>query len=371
VKINVTYIISNINKSLAFEWIVSDLDKDKFNLSFILLNPGNSDLENYLINNGITVKRISYNGKKNIPKAIIKTYLFLKRNKTNIVHTHLFDACIVGLTAAYIARTSKRIYTRHHSDFHHTYHPRAVRWDKISNFLATDVIAISEVVKQVLLNKENVAAKKIHLVHHGFKTDAFSNIPPASVAAMKEKYNKEGKHPVIGVISRYLELKGIQYIIPAFKKLLIDYPDALLILANSNGNYKNEIEKLLKEIPAGNYIEIPFENDIFVLYQLFDVFVHVPIDFKCEAFGQTYVEALAAKTPSVFTLSGVASEFIVNRENALVVPYKDSDAIVTAVKLLIDNDKLASEITVNGEKEIRNRFGIDKMILSLEQLYAK
>lgn len=368
---NITYIISNIDKAFAFEWISTYLNKKKFELNFILLNSKESELETYLRNKNISVERITYTSKKNIPKAILLTYKLLKKHKTQIVHTHLFEANIVGLTAAWLAGVPKRIHTRHHSNYHHIYYPKAVKYDRIVNRLSTDIIAISEVVKDILITKENVASGKIHLIHHGFQFTEFMNVSELAVNKLKQKYIPNNSYPVAGVISRYTEWKGIQYIIPAFEKLLNTYPNALLILANTTGDYKNEIKKMLQTIPKNNYIEIPFETDIFSLYKLFDIFIHIPITVEMEAFGQTYIEALAARVPSVFTLSGIANEFIKDHHNALVVPHKNSDATYNAMKELLENKTLTANLMNNGEKDVTSRFSFNKMILSLELLYGK
>lgn len=368
-KTNVTYIISDINKALAFEWIAEHLDKSKFNLSFILLNPGTSELENYLKHHRIPVQRVTYRGKKDIPKSVFAIYKILKKNKTDVVHTHLFNANIAGLTAAWLAGIKKRIHTRHHSDYHHVYHPKAVRYDRIINSLSTDIVAISRIVEEILIHKENVEKQKIHLIHHGFKLADFSREKPEN--ALSKKYNPVQASPVIGAISRYLELKGIEYIIAAFKELLKDYPNALLILANAEGDYKKQIKAALGSLPGKNYIEISFEPDVYSLYQLFDVFIHVPVAKTIEAFGQTYVEALAAGIPSVFTLSGVANEFIVDQHNAMVVPYKDSNAIYRSVKKLLEDKTITDQLIINGKKDVSEKFELDKMILSLEHLYER
>ena len=63
-KMKVTYIVSNINKAFAFEWIAEELNKDKFSLSFILLNPGPSSLENELKRLNIKVNRINLMAKR-------------------------------------------------------------------------------------------------------------------------------------------------------------------------------------------------------------------------------------------------------------------------------------------------------------------
>jgi glycosyltransferase involved in cell wall biosynthesis len=368
-KINITYIISNINKALSFEWIIENLDKNKFNLNFVLLNPSNSELEDYLQENKIHFKRIQYQGKKDIPMSILSVYRYLKKNKPDIVHTHLFDANLVGLTAAWLAQVPKRIHTRHHSNYHHQYFPKIVKYDKFVNRISTDIIAISETVKKILTEQENAKLNKVHIIHHGFKLENFINVTDSAIDIISVKLNSSNRHPVVGVISRYIEWKGIQYIIPAFKKFLNDYPKALLILANANGNYKTEINILLNSIPRDSYIEVAFENDIFALYKLFDIFIHVPISPEVEAFGQVYIEALAAGIPSVFTLSGIANEIIKDKFNALVVPYKNSEAIYFAMKTITENAELDKSLKKNSKVGIYPNFNLDKMILSLEHLY--
>jgi glycosyltransferase involved in cell wall biosynthesis len=365
----IIYILSNIHKALAFEWITEELDKNKWEISFILLNPGSSSLEKYLQYNNIEVTRITYCGKKDLPKAIYNIYRIIKRKETQIVHCHLFDACIAGLFAAKLAGVRKRIFTRHHATFHQEYFPRAVWYDKLISNMATDIVAISENVRNTLIQEE-VNPAKIHLIHHGFKLNEFIPSDISSVEILRKKYNKFNAFPVIGIISRYFELKGIQYIIPAFVQLLSKYPNALLILANASGNYKEEIKILLKDVPIKNYLEIAFEEDIFSLYQLFDVFIHVPIDPQIEAFGQTYVEALAAGIPSIFTMSGVAPEFIIHHKNAWVVPFKDYESILNAILEILAEKELKQRIIKQGEEDVYQMFTLQKMINRLENLYA-
>ena len=367
-KIKVTYIVSEIDKALEFEWVAEYLNKDRFELSFILLNPGSSYLEDYLKKKGIPVKTIRYRGKKDYIAALLKTYFFLRRHRPDIIHVHLFPAGRVGLVAGRLAGIRRRIYTRHYSTYHHQYFPHAIKYDKLINGLSTDIVAISEVVKHVL-KQEGVDEKKIVKIPHGFDLNMFYNPNPAIVQQLKDKYKTQGKFPVIGVISRYTEWKGIQYIIPAFKRLLETYPNARLILANTKGDYANIIKSILVDLPEDAYVEIDFEYNLAELYQLFDVFVHVPIDDHSEAYGQIYVEALAAGIPSVFTLSGIAHEFIKDKENAMVVPYKDSEAIYGAIIESLSNEELKSKMKENGKMGVK-RFSLNNMIAKLETLYS-
>lgn len=371
-KRNIAYVLYQIDKAPAFEWIIDSLDKNKFNLTFILLGVDSGTyIENYCINKNISYYRVDYYGKKDVVKCIIKFYKLFLKIKPDIVHTHLFEACLIGLTAAKLLGIKKRIYTRHHSTYHHVYFPKAVKYDKYINSLATDIVAISEVVKDVLIDKENVPPNKISLIHHGFNLSVFENTDIQLVSQMRLKYNARKQRPVIGVISRYIHWKGIEYAIDAFERLLHQFPDALLILANARGQYKEAIQKKLNTIPKDNFIEIPFEIHVEALYRLFDIYIHIPIDKDAEAFGQTYVESLACGIPMVATLSGVANEFLVDKKNALVVPYKDADSVYNAIIEILNNPVLREQLIENGKRDVSQLFSLNLMIEKLTALYLK
>ena len=118
-KTKVTYVISLINKAVSFEWTAELMDKQKVELSFILLSHQNSELEKYLVTNGFDVKHINYKNKFDLPKALISSILFLLKKRPDAVHAHLFEGSLVGLSAAWLCAIKKRIYTRHHSSYHH------------------------------------------------------------------------------------------------------------------------------------------------------------------------------------------------------------------------------------------------------------
>ncbi|MBI4929252.1 MAG: glycosyltransferase family 4 protein [Bacteroidetes bacterium] len=366
-KQHIIYIISHVNKSLGLEWTLSELKK-KYELTVLLLNIENSSFEDFLTKNKINVIRIYYNGKQNIVTAFIKVFWFFLKLKPDIIHTHVFDANLIALTAGRLCGIKKRIYTRHDSTYHRRYFPKGVKYDLWCNKMATHIISISQATYKTLVEFENVNPEKIRTIYHGFDLRHFDSIDIKNSNKIKLKWNIPDNHPRIGVIARYIEWKGIQYIIPAFKDFLKKYPDATLILANAYGPYHNQIVQQLETIPESNYRIIPFEEDVAALYKLFDIYIHTPIDSLCEAFGQTYIEALAAGVPSVFTLSGIACEFIEHEKNALVVNFKNSNEIYKEMIRLQSDKDLANTIALNG-KQFVQKFNLERMINDLEKLY--
>lgn len=366
-KQHIAYIIAHVDKSLGLEWTLSEL-KRKYKLTVILLNTVGSPFEDFLAKNEINVIRIYYKGKQNLVSSCIKIFWFFLKLKPDIIHTHVFDANLIGLTVGKIVGIRKRIYTRHDSTYHHRYFPHAVKYDRWCNRMATDIISISQATYKTLVEFENVNPKKIRTIYHGFDLRHFDDVDIKTCNKIKLKWNIPDNSPRVGVIARHIEWKGIQFIIPAFKDFLKKYPDAILILANAYGPYHNQILQHLKTIPESNYRIIPFEEEVAALYKLFDIYIHTPIDSLCEAFGQTYIEALAAGVPSIFTLSGIACEFIQHEKNALVVDYKNSNEIHNEMIRLHSNKDLANKIILNG-KDVVTQFKLERMINDLENIY--
>ncbi len=364
------YIVSEIDKSLHFEWVTPALKQD-FDLAFILIGRRGSVLEKFLINENVRVFPLPYAGKAAIVRVWFSVFRILIQSRAEVIHTHLWVANLTGLTAGWLARIRKRIYTRHHAMIHHQEFPSGLKWDRLSNWLATDIIAISRNVERILVQYDKAPAEKVKLIHHGFSFDYFNSVSAERTVSLYRKHSiPPERKPVVGVISRFVSWKGVQFVIPAFVKLREVFPKAHLILANAQGPCEPEINALLERLPPDAFTTMRFENDLAALYRLFDIFVHIPVDAESEAFGQTYIEPLISGIPSVFTLSGVAPEVIVHEENALVVEYRNSEQTFEAMRRLLQQAGLSESLVQNGHESVRP-FTMEIYLERLKELYLE
>jgi glycosyltransferase involved in cell wall biosynthesis len=368
--VKVTYILSLIFKSLEYEWIVRYIDRSKIDLTFILLNPTTCELQEWLNNQGIKTYHVPFYGKKSYPRCLISVYNILKKESPNFVNCNLLDANLIGLSAAYLAGVPNRVYTRHHSTFHHVYFKKGKYYDYYSNFLATQIVAVSSLVRRVLVEMEGVSEEKVRLIPHGFGLPDFESVSIQRIDILKAKFTISEKSPVVGVIARYIEWKGIQYIIPAFAEILKTFPNAILLIANAKqGTYTKQIVSLLSNLPNDSYREIEFESDILAFYKLLDVFVHVPIDDHSEAFGRIYPESLASGVPLVCTISGIAIDIIKDQVNALVVPHKNSKAIASSITKILKCDDLRASLSRHAKETAAQSMSMERQKELLENLY--
>jgi glycosyltransferase involved in cell wall biosynthesis len=365
-RVKLTYVISDLANSIQFEWVAIELAK-RYNITFILIGPPGTPFEIFLRRNNIEVFFIN-NRNTRFAFLWFKVFKVLILERPQIVHAHLWRATLIAMSASWLLRIPRRIFTRHHGTIHYIQYPSGRKWDRLCNALATDIVAISGNVKQILVNMDQADERKITVIRHGFKLDHFKNVAIERRSLLANKYKIPIKGKKIGVISRYIELKGIEYIIDAFADLRKQFPDTHLILVNASGDYENQIRAKLESLPPGSFTEIVFEQDVAGLYALFDVFVHVPVDAQAEAFGQIYVEALAAERPCVFTLSGIASEFVEHEVNAMVVPHRNTREIGRAISRLLYDERLAQTIASRGSISV-SQFNITHMIDKLQALY--
>ncbi len=366
--LKVVQFFSGIESSKSIVEFTKELNK-YVDIIIGLINEKEPKIKKDLEAEGISSHFFPFSGKKSIPGTFAAVFKYLRKVKPAIVHTNLQYGDLIGLPAAKLAGVKSRIFTRHHTLYHKIYHPRYFYVDKyFINPLSTRIVAPSGIVKKVLIEYENVPENKIEVIPHPYLLPSPESISQEQVAEMKRKYDIYGNSPVIGVISRFVHWKGIQYVIPAFKRFLGKYPNAVLVLTNAVGDYYGEIVKLLESVPKRNYRLIRFEEDIAMLYKTFDIFVHVPIDSYMEAFGNIYVESMVLGVPMICTISGVANDIVKHRENAYVVPHKDAESIYQALVELWENPKLRKQISAEARK-IAPDFQLQNIIKQYAELY--
>ena len=371
-KIKVCHVLSDVDQSHLIETHGEIMDKARYEIGFVFMGKKRPQLYDFFRERNYFVEFFEFGGAKSeLPTAIFKLRNIFKKFQPNIVHTHLVEASLTGLIAAKTLGIKRRIHTRHHGVEAHVYYPRGVYYDRIINRLSKKIIAISRIVYEALTNLEKVAPEKVVTIPHGFDLENFT-ADDEKVRELKQKYELENHSPVIGSIARFIHWKGVQNTIPAFKKILENYPQAKLVLANATGPYKEEIHTLLKNnLDEKNYVVIEFERSVFALYKTFDAFVHVPVNRDFEAFGQVFIESLAMEIPSVFTMAGVANDFIKDRENAMVVPYDDADAIAESLNLILSDEELRRKIVKKGREDVWKMFHQKRFGDELDALYTE
>jgi glycosyltransferase involved in cell wall biosynthesis len=172
--------------------------------------------------------------------------------------------------------------------------------------------------------------------------------------------------PLVLFVGRLRYYKGLEYLIEAMREL-----DATLVVVGS-GPMAAAWQGLVRNWSLTDRVffagEVP-DAELPAYYQAADVFV-LPASQRSEAFGLVQLEAMAAGTPVVSTELGTGTSFV-NRdgETGLVVPPRDSQALVRALRRLLAQPELRRQMGERGRQRVLGRFTVDRMVDDIIDVY--
>ena len=156
---------------------------------------------------GVSTFALGARSRAAYPAAIARLARKLRRQRIEVVQTHLVDGSFVGLTAARLARTPVAVMTAHHSH-ELPFHGRRLIWPErlCTGPLCDHIIAPSQDVLGTLTRIAHVPAQKIEVVHHGFDLELLDP-GNADSARVRAELGLKGKL-VFGAIGRLYALKN-------------------------------------------------------------------------------------------------------------------------------------------------------------------
>jgi glycosyltransferase involved in cell wall biosynthesis len=337
----ILFLFSDVNASPILFQIVQNVQQSECSLKVVVIGENNLEICQDLRQIGIEPILISKTSRYrflHMLAAVIQQTL-LSRPMTVLASGQY--ATILGIFSAFVLRVRRRIFIRHHSIFHTKNKMRlGIFTDLISNYMATQIVAVSKVVRDILIDTEKVDPAKVILIHNGIDTDRFVEIAFLREQPRSLKYDAFQ----IGVVSRMTGWKGVQHTVAAFIMLHSKFPNAHLNLVGAPSDSYELIKSKLAQLDSSAYSINNWNSDILGFLQKIDIFVHVPIGPHDEAFGLIYLEALASGTRSIFTISGVLNELPNPEKYAVIVPHENSLAIYEAMMNLIESEIPSREL---------------------------
>ncbi len=267
--------------------------------------------------------------------VIIVSHLFKNRPKTFIASGQF--TTYTDTLAAFLFRTRNRIYIRHHSSLHHK-GGRCLgpALDGFMNYFSTRIVAVSNVVRDILIQNKSVPKNKAIIIHNGIDLENF-RCEVRVASANKHNFR-------IGVISRLIERKGVEYTAKAFKEFNLHHPNSFLHIIGAKPDSLPKIQSILQQVPKDKYRIELLNLDIPGFLKSINVLVHVPLELDDEAFGIVYIEALATGTPGIFTISRILNELNSPERFFSVVPYRDSNATLQKLEEHYCNNSVYEKI---------------------------
>jgi glycosyltransferase involved in cell wall biosynthesis/O-antigen/teichoic acid export membrane protein len=170
--------------------------------------------------------------------------------------------------------------------------------------------------------------------------------------------------PVIGMISRIDELKGVDLLVRALAML----PDALAVVVGE-GPALADVRTLAEQFGVSKRLHTPgFEFDARARLPDFDIFV---LPSRMEALPLSILEAMFARLPVIASDIGSVSEAVLDGETGLLIPVDDLAALVAALLRLLEDAPLREQMGARAREVALERFSAATMARSYEELYSR
>lgn len=355
-KINVLHLVTSLNIGGTEKYLlsVSRTLKDKFNFQVGYLKQEGPIAEE-LRKEGIPVYSLN---------NFFKLYRFLRKNKIHLLHTHLYRANILGRVAGAVTKTPVVICSqRSIDDWKKNRHILADRW---TAGLADVIIANSQAIKSLLVEREKIPADKIEVVYNGVDTAGY--VPRQTPEVLKAALKIDSITPVIGYIGRLHREKGADFI-PEIASRLKRYVNNFKILMIGDGPLEEELKRniekrgLVKDITL-----ISTKQNILDFIYLMDVVI---LPSREESFPQVILEAMKMAKPVVVSDVGGVKEIVTNGVNGIVVHRDDLEIFTQAIYHLLKDRNKALAMGQAGKEHVRRNFPLEKMIRETESIYNK
>ncbi|MEO9890994.1 glycosyltransferase family 4 protein [Aurantibacter sp.] len=201
-------------------------------------------------------------------------------------------------------------------------------------------------------NKIVTNNQSLHVVNgSGINLDRFSFTP-------KTKSNQDGVKFVI--VGRLLKEKGFQYFMNAAKQLKSAYPKAEFhIIGGVPGNNSSAISKSeLNDLNTqGIIIYHGVTHNVPELISQMDVFV-LPTYYR-EGVPRSILEALSTGLPVITTNTPGCKETVIENVNGFLIPPKDEENLVKALKKFLDNPKVINKMSIESRKLAEVKFDVN------------
>ncbi len=212
---------------------------------------------------------------------------------------------------------------------------------------------------------KNIPGFESVVIHNGIDLVKF-NPDCAKRKNLRNELNIAQNAFVISFIGRMTAQKDPLTLIKAFKEIISEYPNAVLLMVG-DGELKDKAIALTKEFGLENSVifqksradvaDILFSSDIFCLPSLW------------EGFPIALLEAMAMRKAVIATEVDGSVEIIQNKKNGILVKPQNIQMLTDAIKELISNNSLKTKLAIAAQQTILNDFDVKNMTKKIEDVY--
>jgi len=360
---NILYLANHLNIGGITSYLLNLATGLKQRGHNIFIASSGGDLLTKFTEKGITFVPIPIRTKKEVsPKILLSTWKlskFIKDNAIDIVHSNSRTTQVLGCLL------ERRTKAAHIFTCHGFFKNRLSR--KLFPCWGQAIIAISEQVREHLINNLFADEKDIFVIHNGIDVDKF-RVQSSEFRVQIKKNLGLGDGPVVGIVARLSDVKGHIYLIKAMRNVLEGIPQAQLLIVGA-GKLKEELTEAVKSLGIEKSVFFINEvKDTRNVLSAMDLFVMPSLK---EGLGLALMEAMAFGLPVIGSDIGGIRSLIKSGVNGLLVEPADVASLSESIIRLLVNPGKAKSLGEAAGIFINENFSQEKMVVQTQALYSR
>ena len=346
---------------------LAHLDRKRFRSSVVTIRANGDHWRAPIEALGVPVETLGVRTKSDLPGAVRRLRRRLSEREVTLVHTHLWEANVVGRLAGRLAGVPV-ISSIHNPDYEPAVwlagrqgHPAKRHFflalDRITARVATArMIAVSEYVRQSAHDHLRFPLERIDVVYNPIDLDELQRHPSYDRNALLAELGLPADALVLLNVARLSPQKGLDVAIDALPQILDSHSRAHLVSVGAL-DHRAWVETLKRQCKKrGVSKRVHFlgpRRNVPDLLRASDVFV---FPSRFEGLGLALIEAMALGCVCVAADIGPIGEFVRDGIDGLLVPPGDAAALAEAVARALDDDGQRTRLSRAAADSAARRF---------------
>ena len=279
------------------------------------------------------------------------------KDEFDVIHAHDWLTYLAGIAAKeltgkpLVVHVHATSYDRGSEDMIDT---RVLAIEKRGMQAADKVVAVSELTRNIVINKYGISPDKVVAVHNAVDFSGRENI----------EVERGVKDKVVTFLGRITFQKGPEYFIDAAAKVLKRTKNVRFVMAGSGDMMNRAIRQVAKLGIADRFHFTGFLRgaDVQKMFALSDVYIMPSVS---EPFGISPLEAMRSNVPSIISYQSGAAEIL---KYAFKVDFWDVDAMADDIYALLQYPALSRFAAKQGLDEV-NALKWDHATAKLKTIY--
>ena len=294
---------------------------------------------------------------------LARLWRLARSHDVDIIHTHLLGSAVYGSILGRILGIP--VISTFHGlpDFAGSGRLHELKL-KVLAKIPERIVFVSDSLREHVSDRYDLPEDRVSIVPNGVELQ-----PQPANGREREELNAQPREFFVGAVGNVRPSKDYPTLLRAVAKLREQgVPIRLAVLGQGRGSLFDEILALTRELDIGDVVTFhSFRDDARRLISGFDV---LALSSSSEGFSLATIESLASGKPVVATRCGGPEEIIRDGETGLLVPVGDPDSLAEALALLWNHPGRRREMGARGRADVRDRFGLARMISNYEGQYA-